>query len=203
MIEVEKKFWLNKELEKKLVDGAEFIGEKVFTDIYYDTKDYSLTADDKWLRSRDGRWEMKLPFNKIAEERQGDLYDEIEDEDKIREIFGVPKDIEMEEGLGNNGYSKFCTCKTTRKKYKKQGFGIDIDFVEYGEDFIYELAEIELMVQDKSEMLEALGKVINFAKENGLEICYVRGKIIEYLRRKKPEHFDALVKSGVIRPEQV
>lgn len=200
MIEVEKKFLLNKEQEKKLIEGAEFIGEKIFTDIYYDTADFTLTANDKWLRLRAGRWELKLPFNKIAAERVGDLYDEIENEDKIREIFGVPENIEIEEGLRKNGYSTCCTCKTTRRKYKKQGFGIDIDFVDYNDDFIYELAEIELMVQDKSEMSEALNKIISFATKNGLEICYVRGKVIEYFRRKRPEHFMALVKSGVVKP---
>lgn len=203
MIEVEKKFLLDKEQEKKLLEGAEFIAEKVFTDIYYDAPDYSLTANDKWLRSRENKFELKLPFNKLGEERQGDLYDEIEDENKIREIFGLAKDVDMETGLAGNGYSKFCTCKTTRKKYKKGLFGIDIDFVEYNDDFTYELAEIELMIEDESKMQDAIENIIVFAKENGLEVKYVRGKIIEYLKRKKLEHFFALVKSGLIRPEQV
>jgi adenylate cyclase class IV len=203
MIEVEKKFLLNKEQEKRLLEGAEFLSEKVFTDIYYDTADFALTTNDKWLRSRGGKWELKLPFNKIAAERAGDLYDEIEDENEIKKIFGILENVEIEEGLEKNGYSKCCICKTARRKYKKQGFGIDIDFVDYNDDFTYELAEIELMVQDKSEMSGALEKIINFAKGNGLEICYVRGKVIEYFKRKKPEHFMALVKSGVVKPSQI
>jgi adenylate cyclase class IV len=203
MFEVEKKFLLNKEQEKKLIDGAEFIGEKVFTDIYYDAVDYCLTANDKWLRSRSGKFELKLPFNKIGEERKGDLYDEIEDEDKIREIFNVQKDFAIEEGLKSNGYLKFCICKTTRRKYKKDGFGIDIDFVDYNDDFTYGLAEIELMVENESEMPKAIENIINFAKQSGLEVKYVRGKVIEYMKRKRPDHFQALVNSGLIRPEQV
>jgi adenylate cyclase class IV len=203
MFEVEKKFSLSKEQEKNLIDGAEFIGEKVFTDIYYDAADYCLTANDKWLRSRAGKFELKLPFNKIGDERKGDLYDEIEDEDKIREIFKVQKDFSIEEGLEKNGYSKFCTCITTRRKYKKNGFGIDIDFVDYNDDFTYGLAEIELMVENESEMPKAIESIINFAKQSGLEVKYVRGKVIEYMKRKKPEHFQALVASGLIRPEQI
>jgi len=195
MIEVEKKFTLTVEDEKRLIDGAEFIGEKIFTDVYYDTADYSLTSNDKWLRSRAGRWELKLPLNEIAAERVGDLYHEIEGE------------LEVEKVLGNdfkNNYAGFCTCRTVRRKYKKNGFGIDIDYVDYGnEDFKYGLAEIELMVKDEAEMPEALEKIISFAKENSLEIKYVRGKVIEYLRRKSPAHFQALINSGVIRPEQV
>jgi len=125
MIEVEKKFLLNMEQEKQLLEGAEFLTEKVFTDIYYDDANYSLTANDKWLRQRGNKWELKLPFNKIASERLGDLYDEIEDENEIRKILG------------------------------------------------------------------------------SLEDKYVRGKVIEYLRRKNKKHFMALVDSGVIKPEQV
>ena len=57
------------------------------------------SANDKWLRSRSEKWELKLPFNKIAEKRVGDLYDEIEDENKIREIFGIPAEKEFEKDL--------------------------------------------------------------------------------------------------------
>ena len=92
MIEVEKKFLLNMEQEKQLLEGAEFLTEKVFTDIYYDDANYSLTANDKWLRQRGNKWELKLPFNKIASERLGDLYDEIEDENEIRKILGSLED---------------------------------------------------------------------------------------------------------------
>ncbi|OGZ89869.1 MAG: hypothetical protein A2528_00850 [Candidatus Staskawiczbacteria bacterium RIFOXYD2_FULL_37_9] len=189
MIEVEKKFLLDKEQEKRLIGGTEFLGEKVFTDVYYDTPDFILTSNDKWLPSRSGKWELKLSLDRTAG-RKGDLYDEVEDENKIKEILDISGDIEEK-------YSKFCICKTTRKKYKKQGFGIDIDYVDYG-DFTYGLAEIELMVQDKSEMEEAIGKIIEFAKENGLQTGYVRGKVIEYFK-KKPEHFQALIKSGTVR----
>ncbi len=141
---------------------------------------------------------MKLSLDKNAATRQGDLYDEVEDENKIREILSISKDGNMEENLENNGYSKFCTCKTTRKKYKSGDYGIDIDFVDFG-DFNYELAEIELMIEDERETKYALEKIIELAEFVGLKTGYVRGKVIEYLKRKKPKHFQALIKSGVVR----
>jgi predicted adenylyl cyclase CyaB len=195
MIEVEKKFLLNKEQEENLIKGAEFIGEKVFTDIYYDTKDYALTRSDDWLRQRAGKWELKLSLDKQAG-RKADFYDEIEDDEKIKEYLKITGNNVLESSLVENGYSVFCNCKTTRRKYKKAGFSIDIDFVEYG-DFTYQLAEIELMVNEKSEMPGALEKIVNFAKESRLEIGYVRGKVLVYLKEKKPEHFKALVEAGV------
>ncbi len=196
MIEVEKKFLLKGDDEKRLIEGADFIGEKVFTDIYYDTKDFSLTGNDNWLRQRDGKFELKLSLNKEAV-RKANFYDEIEDEDRIKEFLGI-SGYDMEDILLEKGYFKFCICKTTRRKYKKGIFGIDIDFVEYG-DFNYQLAEIELMVENKSEMAKALENIIDFAKEKGLNTGYVRGKVLVYLKEKSPQHFKALVKAGVAR----
>ena len=201
MIEVEKKFILLKDQEKFLVDGAEFLGEKIFTDVYYDTEDFSLTRNDKWLRARENKFEFKISLDRRVG-REIDLYDEIEDESEIRKRLNLSDEKNMDEVLLKNGYSKFCICKTKRKKYKKDSFGIDIDFVDFG-DFNYELAEIELMVNDKSETQEALEKIISFAKFNNLTIGYVRGKVIEYLLRKKPKHFRALVGSGVVKESQI
>ena len=55
------------------------------------------------------------------------------------------------------------------------------------------------MVEKKEEMSEAAGKIEKLATENGLEKTYVRGKVLEYLFRKKPQHFEALVRAGVAR----
>lgn len=198
MIEVEKKFTLRGDDEKRLIEGAEFIGEKVFTDTYYDTADFSLTKNDDWLRQRGEKFELKISLDKAAG-RKGDFYDELEDEKKIREYLNLGDSDDLEKYLLENGYLKFCICKTTRRKYKKNGFGIDIDFVEYGDGSTYELAEIELMVEDKQDMEKAIEKITNFAKEHGLEIGYVRGKVLVYLKEKNPDHFRALVSAGVVR----
>ena len=36
------------------------MGEQVFTDVYWDTEGCGLTERDWWLRSRAGRWELKV-----------------------------------------------------------------------------------------------------------------------------------------------
>jgi len=38
MIEVEKKFILNEQDKERLTKNADFLNERVFTDIYYDTE---------------------------------------------------------------------------------------------------------------------------------------------------------------------
>ena len=63
MIEVEKNFDLKPSDKKRLIQGARLLKRLTFSDVYYDTSDYSLTGNDYWLRVRDGRWEMKIPLN--------------------------------------------------------------------------------------------------------------------------------------------
>jgi len=197
MIEVEKKFILNEQDKERLTKDARFLNERVFTDIYYDTKIFSLTANDKWLRSREGRFELKLPLHEGAD-RLADQYDELEDEQKIREALNLPSNGNFADDLAKAGYFPFCTCKTTRRKYKKEPFIIDLDIVDF-QDFTYNIGEIEMMVNDKSEIEGTIEKIMTFAKEQNLTIAPVRGKVIEYLKRTKPNHYQALVQVGVVK----
>lgn len=197
MIEVEKKFILSESEKNRLIDGAEFLNEKTFTDVYYDTKDFVLTSKDKWLRSREGRFELKLPLHSGLE-RKADQYDELEDESEIKESLNFETQEKLSDFLADHGYSPFCVCKTSRKKYKKGAFTIDLDFVDF-QDFTYNIGEIELMVEERSEIESATAKIIAFANENNLKIKPVRGKVVEYLKKIKPDHYQALVKAGVVK----
>lgn len=197
MIEVEKNFIISEQYKKQLARDAEFLSERVFTDIYYDTENFLLTSQDKWLRSREGVFELKLSLhNRVG--RLADQYDELEDEQKIRQVLNLPPNKNLADDLIKAGYLPFCTCKTTRRKYKKEPFIIDLDIVDF-QDFTYNIGEIELMVRDKSEIEDAIEKIMNFAKDQNLTVVPVRGKIIEYLKRAKPNHYQALVKKNVVK----
>ena len=192
MIEVEKKFiGDNPDDVKRLLEGAEFMGEKTFADDYYDTDKLDLALKNIWLRSRDGKWELKFPYNY-------DAWHELETESEIADYLKLPKDISLTQALENTGYKIFVPYTTTRKKYKKGEFTIDVDSLDFG----YEMIEIELMVNDISEADEAVSKIIDFAKQYNLEVKSVRGKAQEYLLRHKKEHYDTLVKAGVITAQQ-
>lgn len=196
MYEVEKKFILKDDDESKLIEGAKFLGEKKFTDTYYDTDDYGLTTKDIWLRERDERFELKVPFNNSLHERVSDQYQELETDAEIAKYLKLPTDRSLRSSLADNGYQIFCTVTTTRRKYKKDGFVIDLDIVDFG----YEIAEIEYMVDDISKMNEATEKIIQFAKGLGLtDGPVMRGKVAEYLRIKSPDHFNALVDAKVVQ----
>jgi predicted adenylyl cyclase CyaB len=195
-IEVEKKFLLNDEDIKRLTAGATFINEKVFTDTYYDSDKFDLTREDKWLRLRDKNFQLKLPLNNGlgSTKRKLDQYKELESEDEIRYSLDIQKNSFFEEDLLTCGYKPFCKFATTRRKYKVGDFVIDLDKMDFG----YKIGEIELMVADESEMENALNRILDFAKEKSLVVAPVRGKVIEYLKRKNPGHYQELIDAGVI-----
>jgi hypothetical protein len=104
---------------------------------------YSLTDSS-------GKFELKLPMNDPLEKRVSDQYRELDVEDDILAYFGA-RHIPMKDFVVEKGYQSFCMITTTRKKYKKDGFGIDLDSMDFG----YTLAEIEYMTDDKSKRQEA------------------------------------------------
>lgn len=195
MIEVEKKFILDGADKEALLGGAELLGTTTFTDVYYDTRVFDLTSKDVWLRLRAGRWELKMPFDR-ATVSQLDRYREYTTEDEIAKALNLPRDRKISDALEESGYRPFAVITTTRTKYRKQGFVIDIDKIDYG----YDLVEIEMMVSDPESVPAAVEDILAFAEKYDLKLGRVRGKVVEYLRRYSPEHFRALLKAGVVTP---
>lgn len=191
MFEVEKKFKLNSSQIKKLTKGAKFLGERKMTDIYFDTDDFRLIKQDIWLRSRNGKFELKTPLNDRSK-RKTDQYEEIEDETKIKKILDFDVNKSLKNILSARKYLPFCTCKTTHQKFKIHDFIIDLDQVDFGE-FKYRIGEIELMVKNKSEILSAEKKILDFAQTNNLKIAPVRGKVLEYLKRIQPQDYNLVI----------
>lgn len=128
MIEVEKKFILKDSEKEKLLENAEFINEKSFTDVYFDIKNYDFTLHDMWLRTRDDEWEFKIPpqGNLKEGERTEPIgqYEEIEGKEAVKKYLDK-KRISFEDCI------PYCTIKTVRKKYRRNGFTLDFDEAEY------------------------------------------------------------------------
>lgn len=197
MIEVEKKFALTEEQRENLLRGADFLGKSIFTDEYYDNDVFALTTKDVWLRARDGQWEMQIPHD--AGDRWEDNYEKIQDEAVIRKYLELEEDGKsLEEALISNGYSPFCVCGTSRAKYQKDDFVIDIDSVEYGDLFRY-FVRMELLVEDRAEIPAALSKIQTFANSEGLRESSARAKVLDYIQARRPDHYQALVAAGVVK----
>ncbi|MBI5369859.1 CYTH domain-containing protein [Candidatus Uhrbacteria bacterium] len=194
---MERKFLLTDDEIERLTADAQFFGVVVNVDTYFDTPTFDLTIKDIWLRQRGERFEIKMPMHTKLD-RIANQYDEIEDEMKIREILNLSTAGKMADALASSGYVPFGSLKTTRKKYRKGDFTIDLDLADFG-DWTYQIGEVELMVSDRSEIEWALQKMSDFIQKHRLEEAPVRGKIIEFLKQKRPAHYRTLVEAGVVK----
>lgn len=192
MIEVEKKFVFDGTSERRIIEIADFLGEETFTDIYYDTEEYSIVGNDMWFRKRDDRFELKIPARQTRD-RAVDQYEEIENDEEIARKLNLPRGVALEEILVKAGISAFAVCKTVRRKYKAGDFNIVLDDGEFNDGFTRKIGEIELMVNDKSQVGEAVKKILKFAEHNGLSTTPLNGKLLEYLKQRRPAHYQAFM----------
>lgn len=193
MIEVEKNFTITAKDKARLIDGAVLLYKKTFTDVYYDSPDYALTGKDFWLRTREGKFELKVPQNAgHISERTTDQYEELETYKEIVRELGLSYEKPLAEAIKEKGFTPVATITTTRERYQKDDFHLDFDEMDFG--FI--AFEIELMVEKSQDISQAEKRVLKFASDN-LITKKGDGKVIEYLRRYRPEHFAFLKSRGV------
>lgn len=114
---------------------------------------------------------------------------------EICQQLKIKYDKSLPKSLAENEITPFAKIVSQRKKFKKGEFIFDFDITDFG----YSICEIELLVKDKSEINIAAKKIEKFAKEINFENRPVKGKLIEYIYRNRSEHYQALVKAGVIR----
>lgn len=183
MIEVEKKFQPTDEQLKAMLEGAEFLGEVVNHDVYYDYPDfrYYTNAENTCLRKRNGSFELKMHTGKGFSK-------EVENLDEIAEHFGVDDLL----SFVNEKMVPIIEYKTERRKYKKGEFTIDVDKTDFGTGEKYLMCEIECMVENDAEVAETLEKIMNLAKQHNFETKKIFSKHKEYLRRVKPEVYEKL-----------
>ncbi len=200
-IEVEQKFLLTPEEEDRLLEDASFVTQENISDLYFEDSNYSLTTTDRWLRCRDGEWQLKLPQNwpRTSTVRQ---YIELETEAEIRDALKIPQQKDLLTDLRERGIQKFARISTIRQKYRKGDFNLDLDTAnltpdEPKQDF-YRIAEIELMVQNEAARKAAVEDILQFARQHQLVARHIRGKLVEYIYRHRPEHFQVLLKAGVV-----
>lgn len=173
LIEVERKFILTENSEKKLLElGATLLWEKSFHDIYYDTPSYRLTLSDMWLRQREGRWELKTPVPGASITTSSTQYNELTDEkDIVAELAirlsldsGMSESVKRVKEFVHIGLLKeFCSFTTTRKSYGLQTCSVDLDMTNFG----VKIGEIEMVVVDRDRIPEALDAIEDIAKQLG------------------------------------
>src|SRR3989344_2511232 len=187
MIEIEKKFQPTAGELQALLAGAEFIGEKFYTDILYDFPDRRLFKKGFRLRNRNGDFELKIV--KSDSENGVASSEEIETETEILEKLGFGKDDDLQKVVKDN-MDILANWETKRKKYKKGRFNIDVDETSFG----YNVCEIEVMVADRRGSENAEREIIGLVDELGFSLEKLPTKMKEYLKAAKPEIYQELYK---------
>jgi predicted adenylyl cyclase CyaB len=187
MIEIETKYFLTPEQEKKLLKDATFVGQETLTDIYYDTKDYTLSLNDLWIRTRNGVWTLKVPCQKNKNYCSQSRY-EISDEQEIKRYLAP---------FSSTPLKPLYTIIKKRTKYTKEGFTIDLDTLTSPSLDIPIKCEIELMVEREDQVPLAHKELNDFAKRNGLihdisQDVREKGSLIGIIRYVNPEHYKLL-----------
>ena len=109
--------------------------------------------------------------------------------------MSLPGDKPLTQTLSDAGINPFVTIITKRQSYKKGEFHLDFDEMDFG----FSTFEAELMIENESDSKTASDRIMEFAKQHGLNGSAGAGKVIEYLKRNNRKHYDALLKAEVIR----
>lgn len=180
MIEVEKKFRPTEEQLEAMLSGADFVGEKLLHDIYYDYPDYRLFKKEAKLRSRNGVFELK-----IGDDENAGISEEIENEQGIEKYLGTS--LPLTEFISKN-LIVIIDYVQKRKKYTKGEFTIDVDELDFG----YSCVEVELLVAEEKDVSSAEKKLAAFVQSVGLKIERQPTKRGEYFRIVKPAVYKEL-----------
>lgn len=196
-VEVERKFILAEKDRILLLSDSAHLNRELIRDEYYDNNSYALARKGCWLRSRNGKFELKIPLQLPKPLRElVQHYKELKVPDEISSALGFSEQSGLEAALKENNYDIYCVCITARSNYRKGKFNICLDEAEFkGKDFKYSLAEIEIMAEEEKRQ-EAESELMNFARLHKLSMEQPRGKIVEYMRRFLPEHYKAFKDAG-------
>lgn len=196
MIEVEIKVHVTDKQAEALIEGAQFVSQKVLVNEYYDSTDFKLTTHGFWLRRRNGVFELKFPATKDGSFNIGkSIMHEITDEHEIMRILGLLGCASLSEALAAAGYAVLYRFTNTRRTYTKNGFTIDFDHADFG-DLTYSICEVEMLVDSPDQAEKAFDALYAFVRQYGISTERAEGKLGYYMRIKNPAHYHAVMNSS-------
>lgn len=161
------------------------VGQRQFSDQYFDTPQYDLTLRDMWLRKRKGQWELKCPLAHLSSDEETDgerckaaalctRYKEITD---LRDIQLRVKEairdgdtelsfsLQDESGLSKMNLACFAEFTTVRRSFRLEEEGVQIDLDQA--DFGYHVGEVEVVIPEGGDVKSALDKIEQAARKLG------------------------------------
>eukprot|EP00190_Bangiopsis_sp_CCMP1999_P000272 CAMPEP_0198730944 /NCGR_PEP_ID=MMETSP1475-20131203/27177_1 /TAXON_ID= ORGANISM="Unidentified sp., Strain CCMP1999" /NCGR_SAMPLE_ID=MMETSP1475 /ASSEMBLY_ACC=CAM_ASM_001111 /LENGTH=176 /DNA_ID=CAMNT_0044493837 /DNA_START=69 /DNA_END=599 /DNA_ORIENTATION=+ len=171
------------------------------TDVYFDDKICSLTRSDMWLRRRavDDRTavlELKVPL--LKDSGATDVYREVIGPEEVAKVLGAPLGDGSTEKMGAAGLLPFAKILTKRTSvginFDGRRFRVDLDEMDFG----YTVGEIELLVESAVDVSAAEDAIYRFCTEHDIDMSPPNGKVLEFIRRSRPQHYQALEEAGIL-----
>lgn len=194
MIEVERKFKLTPQALAALA-ALSPVRETRFRDVYYAPE---LAETDRWLRRRDGVWELKVPVGAGGSAAAATtVYREVVGAEAVWAELGRVEEREA-------GLVPYASLTTRRSALDCRWRGSDVTVVvdrctSPCGGFSHGVGEIETLVADEADVARAMRVVEEVALHYGLEIDAAGfGKLPRFLQENKPELYDRLICLGVI-----
>lgn len=190
MIEVERKFRCSKEQKEGLLKACIHDEEIVHHDQYFDFENLRLMKKDWWLRKRDGRWELKVTTDSRIQNRMADVYEELTDEVDIQDRL----EVDLEQAIAEGVLRQIANLQTVRMHGVGDGYSLDIDEIHsLDDDFCYQMTEIEILVERCDQVEAATLRILEIAKQAGLDLNRPLGKVLEYFRQRQPHIFESII----------
>lgn len=197
-IEVEKKVKLEAQHLKEIEKRAIFLRQIQIKDTYFDKLDFNFTAQNMWLRERDGQFELKRGIKK--ERDSVDYYEEIKENALMRTYLNLDHKGDFLQALIQSDIHPFCSFVTDRKCYQLGEIFIDIDKADFG-DLTYVVAEFEVMVDCIEKIKDAEEKIQELLVQMHIDSSIIiPAKLTYYLYHKRFSHYETLVTHKVIKP---
>lgn len=153
MIENEVKVKVTEEIEKRLRELFEFIGEEVHEDIYFNAPDRDFRKSDEALRLRKAGEKIFLTYKGAKKgsrvKSRNEIQVEVSDFERAREL------------LKSLGYSEFIRIRKRRKIFRRDDVTVCLDDVESLGSFL----EVEVLGDDVERAERKIEEVL---KELGL-----------------------------------
>lgn len=180
LLELERKFWYDFDIEKKLVEeNARKINQNLIVDEYFDNLDTNfLLLNDFLLRNRRietsaNKWQLKYPSRTPGLSSNIENYFETENVKQMSDLIKSLSDRNFKidnQDINSliNVFDLKCYAKITsnRKTYLLDNVRIDLDET----DFNYKLGEIEMILDDDSNHLDiekSIQKISNITDKLG------------------------------------
>ena len=202
MIEIEIKCKPTPEQQAALLNDATFVSEEQLTDVYYDSHTYELSTKDYWLRTRNGKFVLKIPAAAacpVLAIQANTPKHELETEQEIRSALNLSANGVLPQALLQTGYKPLYTLTKVRKKYIVDEFTIDFDHATFETLPSFDLCEIEIMVEKAEEISGATQKLVAFAQRYGIALNAVPGNLIALIMATNPTHYEILEKARTER----